>query len=353
MQKQFTKEHSLVVKGLAILLLLMYHLFENEQLISSMEVNYSPFPLSGFLMFTGFGNICVAIFVFLTTFGIATGLFAQEELSIKQAYNQAVRRFLVLAANFAVLFVSVNLLWFYKFDYASLYGGGKQGILYALTDGLGLSMFFDTPTLNMTWWYMELAYILIFLVPFLVWLVKKIGYPVLLLSFIAPAVVNLNADVERYLFVAVFGVCAAYGKWPDKLLNLKLHPVFQWIIGIVGFVLCVLVRQNFVVHEYYVHIVEAPIALFFLFFGGALLDSVPILKNVLGFIGKYSMNIYLVHTFFYMALWQKFIYQFQYAAVTVLVLLGVTLLYSVLLEMLKKVVGFKKLMARLHGSYLK
>ncbi|MGN1148864.1 MAG: acyltransferase family protein [Lachnospiraceae bacterium] len=349
MQKQFTKEHSFIVKGFAILLLLIYHLFEHEQLVTSLEVNYTPFSLTGFLMFTGFGNICVAMFVFLTAFGIATGLFAQPEITPAGAYRQATKRFFLLMTNFTILYISVNLLWWYKFDYQSLYGVNKQGFLYALTDATGLSMFFDTPTLNMTWWYMEIAYLLIFLVPLLVWLVKKIGYPVLILAILAPSFISFNPDMERYLFTAVFGVCAAYGKWPDKLLNLKLHPVLQWLTGIVGFVLCVLIRQNFVVQESYIHLVDAPIALFLVYFAGALLGRIPGLGKVLAFIGRYSMNIYLVHTFFYMSLWQKFIYQFKYAGITFLLLLGVSLLYSVLLELLKKVTGFQKLMARFHG----
>ncbi len=170
MQNQFTRTHSNMAKGLAILLLLAYHLFENEELITSMEVNYTPFSLEGFLCFSGFGNICVSMFVFLTAFGIARGLEGQwspEGLCWKSAYGQAARRFLRLMLNFTILYASVSLLWWYKFDYQSLYGAGKQGVLPLLTDALGLSMFFGTPTLNDTWWYMEIAYLLIFLVPLL------------------------------------------------------------------------------------------------------------------------------------------------------------------------------------------
>ncbi len=349
MQKEFTKEHSFMAKGLAILLLLTYHLFENETLVTSLDVIYKPFSLAGFLTFTGFGNICVSIFVFLTSFGIATGLLAQKEMTPALAYKQAVKRFIILMINFSVLYLSVNLLWWYKFDYQSLYGLNKQGLLYILTDATGLSMFFSTPTLNGTWWYMEIAYLFIFLVPFLTWLVKKIGYPVLLLACFVPFIVTFNPDMERYLFVAAFGVCAAYGKWPDKLLSLKIHPVFQWIIGIAGFILCILVRQNYVVYEYYVTLIDAPITLFLVYLAAALIGSVPILGKVFAFIGKHAMNIYLVHTFFYMALWQKYIYYFRYAGITFLLLLVSCLLYSVLLEFIKKVTGLKKLLARYHG----
>lgn len=343
MPKQFTKTHSNMAKGLAILLLLVYHLFENEELITSMGVNHAPFSLEGFLLFSGFGNICVAVFVFLTAFGIAAGLFAgtdgpTDQRFWKTAYGQAAKRFFRLMLRFALLYLSVTALWWHKFDYASLYGADKQGGLLLLTDALGLSMFFGTPTLNATWWYMEIAYLLIFLVPLLTWLTAKMGYPILLAAFLLPHAVAVQPDLKRYLFAAVFGVCAAYGRWPERLLNLKVHRAVQWTAGILGFALCVLIRQNFMVHEYYIHLVDAPVALFLVYVATALLGSLPVLGKALAFLGEYSMNIYLVHTFFYQILWRQQIYRFRYAGITFLLLLCSCLLYSVALEGLKRIV---------------
>ena len=311
MQKQFTRTHSNMAKGLAILLLLAYHLFENEELITSMEVNYAPFSLEGFLCFSGFGNICVSMFVFLTAFGIARGLEGQwspEGLCWKSAYGQAARRFLRLMLNFTILYASVSLLWWYKFDYQSLYGAGKQGVLPLLTDALGLSMFFGTPTLNDTWWYMEIAYLLIFLVPLLAGLTEKIGWPILPLAF-------------------------------------KLHPVLKWLAAAAGFVLCVLIRQNYMVHEYYIHLIDAPVSLFLVLVGAGVAGRVPVLGKALAFVGKHSMNIYLVHTFFYKILWRPYIYRFRYAGITFLLLLAVCLVYSVALEAVKKLIRVHRLLS--------
>lgn len=346
MQKQFTITHTNMAKGLAVLLLLSYHLFKSENQVIQLNVMYRPFSLQGFLTLANFGNVCVSVFVFLTAFGIATGLLAQEGFIPATAYRQAVRRFVLLMLNFAVLYLSVNLLWWYKFDYPSLYGSGKQGVLALLTDGLGLSMFFGTPTLNETWWYMEVAYVLIFLIPLLTCLVRKIGYSLLPAAFFAPFAITFHPDVKRYLFVAAFGVCAAYGKWPDRLLNLKIHPALRWLIGIAGFILCVLVRQNYIVHEYYIHLLDAPIALFIIYLSAAVLGTIPLLGRGLNFIGKHSMNIFLVHSFFYLILWQPYIYYFKYAWSSFLLLLMSCLFYSVLLELLKRICGFKRLLAR-------
>ena len=88
-------------------------------------------------------------------------------------------------------------------------------------------------------------------------------------------------------------------------------------------------------------------ALFLVWLAAALLGSIPFAGKLLAFIGKHSMNIYLVHTFFYMTLWREFVYYFKYALITWLLLLTTCLLYSVLLEWLKKITGLNKLLTRI------
>ncbi len=349
MDKEFTKEHSAAVKGFAVLLLLFYHLFHEEETVLSLGVDYAPLSLNTLLTASGFGNICVAVFVFLSGYGIAKGILKQEHTDARMVYRQAASRFLKLMLNFLALYLSVSMFWWSCFDYASLYGEGKQGILCMLTDALGLNDFFGTPTLNITWWYMSLAYMLIFIIPLLTWLVGKIGYPMLILIFMLPVAVPMEEGLTGYLFTAALGVCAAYGRWPGKLMRMKLHPALQWAVGLVSLVLCVLIRSNYIVSEYYLQIVDALIALFLVWFAGVLLYSVPVLGKVLRVIGKYSMNIYLVHTFFYLILWQGFIYRFRYMALILLALLLASLAYSVVLECLKKALGFYRLVDKVQA----
>ena len=201
--RTFPKESSDVAKGVAILLMLFYHLFSNAQDNQIMQVNFSPIPEDLFLMFAKFGNICVSVFVFLTAYGISTKLFATGEFSLKDAYRSSFKRAGKLFLNFFLVFVIVNLLWFKYFDYALLYGAVKQGVLAFLADALSLSHFFGTPTLNMTWWYMSIAYTLVFLVPFLAYLCKKTGYPFLAAAFLIPFLFPMQNDISRYFFVMV------------------------------------------------------------------------------------------------------------------------------------------------------
>ena len=334
--KTFTPKNTLSVKGFAILLLLFYHLFNNQYEVAAMEVTYTPFPLSGFLTFAAFGNICVAVFVFMTAFGISRGLFLQPDLTPRKTYSQATHRFFRLMLNFFAVFLSANLLWWYRFDYTSLYGVGKQGALNLILNATGLHSFLETPTLNITWWYMKIAYILIFLVPLIALITRHIGYPVMIIALMFPYVVPISSDIHRYLFTAVLGVCCAYGNWPDKIMNANIPLWIQWPAGIGGFVFCILFRQNEFIQANYLFIADGLIALFLVYFSGVLLTRIPILNHILEFIGRHSMNIYLVHTFFYMILYRQYIYYFKYAGITLLLLLVSSLIYSILLEFIKK-----------------
>lgn len=337
-KQSFEKSDTLVVKGVAILLLLFYHLFESQELLVSMEVNYSPFSQDIFLMVSGFGNICVAIFAFLSAYGITKGLMLREsteDISYSDMLREACGRCLRLIGNFVIMYVSVNLLWFRHFDYAMLYGKGWQGGMLAMIDMLGLAQLLNTPTLNMTWWYMELAILIIFLVPVIYPLVRKAGKYLLFPALLLPTVFQMGADTERYFFVVLFGAVAAHEGWFEKFFSNKRRKVWKLAAGAVLLFLSVLIRQNYMVHTYFLWILDAPVALLVSWFVAEFLAGIPGITQVLRFLGKHSMNIFFVHTFFYMSLFRQFIYSFRYASLIFLVLVGVSLGYSVVLETAK------------------
>ena len=339
MSREFTKKDTAIAKGLAVLLLLFYHLFHEEQMLLEMQVDYRPMSKEIFLMAAGFGNICVAVFVMITAYGITKSILDVPEMSFKTAYVQAWGRFRKLLIGFGILYLSVVLVWSRQFDLQSLYGKGKQGVILLLSDGLGFAEIFGTPTLNQTWWYMSLAYAFIFLIPALAFCVRKTGPVLLAAAFFLPMVVELNYDMNRYLFVAVMGVCAAYGNWFEKVFQLRLHVVWKWCIGLAGLVLCILVRQNAVVRDYFLNYADAPIAFFLICFAVMLPGSVPGIRQLLGFVGKHSMNIYLVHTFFYLIIYRDFVYGFRYAGLIFAVLAVLSLGYAAALDVLKYLGG--------------
>lgn len=334
---KFEKRDTLAVKGVAILLMLFYHLFESQELLVTLHVDHRPFSQELFLILSGYGNICVALFVFLSAYGITKGLMADEteRYDFAGSLRKAGIRCLKLVGSFAVMYASVNVLWFSHFDYIKLYGGGWQGGMFAVLDMLGLAEIFDTPTLNMTWWYMEIAIVIIFLIPLIYPAVKKAGRYLIVPALLLPSVLQMGNNTERYYLVMLLGAVAAKEGWLEKLFSLRLKKGWKFVISMVLLAMSVLVRQNFMVHTYFLWILDAPIALFLCWFVGEFISGIPGLSHGLVFLGKYSMNMFFVHTFFYMSLFRGFIYSFRYAGVIFLVLTGVSLAYSVVLELIK------------------
>lgn len=334
-KKCFDKKDTLVVKGIAILLMLFYHLFESRELLETLHVNHAPFSRNTFLTLSGYGNICVAVFVFLSSYGITRGLMGEEGLTPARMMEGAAKRCGRLMCNFAVMYLSVNLLWFRYFDYVGLYGRGWQGGMLGIVDMLGLAQFFGTPTMNMTWWYMAPAILIIFGAPFLYMLVKKIGKYALIPAVLLPLAVVLNESVERYLVTAALGAVAAQENWFERLFAWRLSRLWKGLLGLALIALSVLIRQNYMVHTCFLWIVDAPVALLLCWFGGEIAGRIPVLRKALALFGKHSMNIFFVHTFFYMAIYRNFIYSFRYAGLIFLALAAVTLAYSTVLELLK------------------
>lgn len=70
---------------------------------------------------------------------------------------------------------------------------------------------------------------------------------------------------------------------------------------------------------------------------------IPGIHQVLLFLGKHSMNIFLVHTFIRQYFWKDYVYASGYFAINFLALLLPSLVISIIMEWLKKVSGYNRL----------
>ena len=77
------------------------------------------------------------------------------------------------------------------------------------------------------------------------------------------------------------------------------------------------------------------------------LARIPGLNSAAEWIGRHSMNIFFFHAFIYQNWFYDFTYSLRYPALIFLFLLGSTLLFSVAVEGLKKLLHFDRLVARL------
>lgn len=78
------------------------------------------------------------------------------------------------------------------------------------------------------------------------------------------------------------------------------------------------------------------------------LHELPIgINRILEYCGKHSMNIFLVHTLIFEYYFTEFIYGFKHWILVVLALLISSLLVSIVVEKLKQIVKFNKLVNKL------
>ena len=68
---EFCKEEAKLCKGIAIILMLFHHLFYKMDNYSGFIINFSPFSEERINFYALLGKICVAIFVFISGYGIA------------------------------------------------------------------------------------------------------------------------------------------------------------------------------------------------------------------------------------------------------------------------------------------
>ncbi len=332
----FTKENSQICKGVAVIWLLIYHLFGDETIIQEMGVRYAPLPFNSFLRFALFGKISVSIFVILTAYGISYKIFSIDD-KIFDSYKQAFKRFFKLLGNFFIMYVSVLIVFGSKLGIKGLeeiYGPFFLGFINMFTDSVGLAETFGTGTLNQTWWYMDLIYMLIFLVPLLAWASKKIGYAIIPLVLFLPFIFTMSYTSSYYFFSMAIGVSAAYGDWVNKIIGLNIPKVVKWIVGLVGIVLLPIFRHA--IPSNYDSQTDALVGFFFILTTAVLFATVPVLRDMLHFIGKHSLNIFLVHSFFFRMFYKEEIYRFKNPFVIFLILLLVSLFYSIVLEAVKK-----------------
>ena len=350
----FTKKETDFCKGIAIVLMLFHHLFNDFEEYAGYIVDYRPFTPDRLTFLALLSKVCVAIFVFLSGYGIAAvyqKTFGDREPEKKEIVIFSWNRYWKLMSGYWFVFVLVLLCQPLGRTIVDAYGTSmKEIILYFIIDFLGLSYLFSTPTLNPTWWYMTLAIFIIFVMPFIMYLTRKYGEITVLVvmngSIYLLGTVNSSTF---YLFSLLLGaVCMETGFFQRLTQITNKNNILKWIAFVAEiFVLFVLLsyRTNYNLNG----IVDGLLALTIACMVHTMLIHIPVISTAFGFIGKYSLNIFLFHTLLYSYYFLDFFFSFRYWFLIVLMLLVVSLLISVGIEYVKEKSGYMNIMKRVSG----
>lgn len=346
--KTFTKTDSLCLKGIAIIIMMFHHCYRKVEQFENYVVDFRPFSQEFVVDISDYFKICVSIFAFITGYGLY--------LSAKNSCTDGMETGKWVCNRWKKTLGGFWFVYVLSFVITQIFAGYPaevycqtdllHGIVYAVIDFLGLAHLLSTPTMVPTWWYMSAAIVFVAAVPvFLKW-TQKLGYATLFIFIMC--VPRLVGDgypggrtIPPFLPALILGMLFAqydlFGKLQTlKILkNKKADAILWFVIYAAAVYVSILVfirvsRQN--IWEFHFGVCPLIVICFCVRY----VNRIPIVRDILAFLGKHSMNIFLIHTFFRYIFFGEFIYGFRYFGLIAFVLLIISLGISIAVEGLKK-----------------
>lgn len=341
--RPFSKQDTNILKGIAILMMYVHHLFYSADTPGMELVNFWLLPEKRVIAIAKMCKLCVAVFVFLTAYGTTCSFEKYAARQQKEdCFAYSLRRYFSMMTGFWIVFADCMVLsLFTERTTAAIYGKGLvKRLYYVAIDAFGLAKAFDTPTYNATWWYMSLAALLVFLVPPMILLAKRLRWSLIPLTILIPRLFGgkIHSNGWRYMLPVVLGILLAQegvfekaGSWlsDKKAAFIAGFPVFS--AGTLFFMLCVRKFKQ-------PGVFEAPAVLCLAVLVYVYLSKVPVMNQILEFFGEHSMNMFLTHTLVKAYFFNHFSYSFAYPELIMLVLIADTLVLSILLNAEKKLI---------------
>lgn len=144
-----------------------------------------------------------------------------------------------------------------------------------------------------------------------------------------------NVFLALYMLLPfAFGYLAKRNEWMGKFCNLlirkRMHSNWVVLLGLLLLMALRCMTSHRVVDPFY------SIAFVVIF---SSLNVGAVLGKFLSFFGKYSMNIWLIHTWICVRLFEDFTYNLHYPVLMYLFVLGVSLVSSICVESIYNIVG--------------
>lgn len=344
----------------------MHHCFLDPTRYKGQDVIFSPFPESWINAVALSMKICVGLFVFLSAYGITISYkkcSKDYNISIETVKALILKRLVSLWGGFLVVFGLVNIydvVFVGDARFTRVYGHGLRSILYFVVDGIGLAEFFRSPTYLATFWYMSLAILLVLVLPICIYFYKKWnGITLVLIGSMIFALLFPISAKAHYVYLPNYLFCICLGMWiADRnilswLKDYKIkkdskiiNRVGKFIITIVLVVVMVYLRQK-TRAMIFLPVWEGAISLAICYFMFDFINNIFFIGKVFEVLGKYSMNIFLIHNFIRVIWYYDFTYGFRYWWLVVLVLLGISFIISFIIEWFKGVSGYNKFLNKI------
>ena len=358
---KFTKEHTMQMKGIAIIILLFHHCFLNAQRWATVPyeklattkgwgyypISFAPFSSHTIQYLASFSKICVAMFVFMTGYGMWVSYESQKKKTTMSNYIK--KRMVTLMTGFLIIFVVTEVLAIPTGRFIEVYGHDFRSVVYMIIDALGLAKLLGTPLFCLTWWYMSLAIVLIMIFPFVHSIMEKYQWVVVVASIIVPRACGFgqSTDLFRYLLAYTLGMYFAQhdllARIKEKFMEQNVEgKLLSLIVSLIGLAVIIKCRQNAWIGWKYLDLWDGFAAMYVIIISYIYILNGKWIVKGLGFLGKHSMNIFLIHSFYRDVFFHEFTYSFYYACLDYIVIMAISLVTSIVLEWFKKLIRYEK-----------
>ena len=357
MDKSFSVTDSFAIKGIAILMMYIHHMFLGPERWGRSYVNFWPLTQNITVAIALFFKICVSLFVFISAYGLTV---QYKRKKIEGSINSAFVFNHLYKLELRLWFVFFCLLLYSAVmgigHYTKIYGSGWQSCFKCIIDGLGLAYLFKLRMFNGTWWYMSVAIIIIVSFPLFFKCYKQVGGTIVVVSWLLPIALYLTLNANgflTYLPCIFMGIFVADNDYLNQILSkgATLNTFSNKClvnIGLFIVIICfsvVSVGAKKVMGNYSPPIFNAIIAPMIIAYATYMLKG-SILWKGLVILGKHSMNMFLIHTMIRGYWYHDFAYSFKYAWLDTLVLVILTLLVSLIIENAKRLTGYNRLVEK-------
>jgi len=333
MDFSLSQKDSAAIKGIAICAMLFHHLFY-------LHPEYGVLTHQLGLM----GKVCVALFLFVSGYGLCFQFTSKMDECAACCDMGGVtlrfllRRFIKFYLNYWVIFLLFVPLGIFVFDRSlqTSYGEESNVAVCIIKEFLGLNGF---QSYNATWWFNKLILTLYLLFPLLFLYTRN---KCLSLATLAITFIKFNN-----FFPFVMGMCFATNTDLFNKLLQRIHPLLITVVPIIITAGLFYVRQKSSIPYTNGTCLDGIISLFMAMAVVSLRCCIKTGYKLLGYLGKHSMNIYLLHTFIFLYFFPDFCYSFKNPALIFLSLLLSTLLISILIEKIKTFCKFYQLQSYL------
>lgn len=353
MQTGLKKEDSTALKGIAILMMVFYHCYYKTAKFAKYDIIFRGISENQVIVLATCMKICVAIFAFVSGYGLFCGYHKEKTERRSETSSGWVKRhlFSTLSGYWFVVIVSyiVYALIVDK-SFSRLGGGNSEKVMSMAADILGIANLMDVKSLNGSWWYMSAAIVFIFLVPLYYMVIRKWGAAVLCgMVFIFPRAVKIGfpggANVLSFMMIFMIGmICAEYDffSWFHAIsTKSKYRRFLTGIVIVFGLAIAFLLYPRLNIKKLWEY-QYAAVPFLVILFCVEFLFRLPCISAFFLYFGKHSLNIWLVHTFVRDHL-GKYIFPGREFWVAPILILVISLAFSYMIELLKKVSGYQKM----------